>query len=201
MIKRDAELTDPQQRVFMEIAWEAFEAAGYDPAKYPGRIGVFAGSSPNSYLLRNVLADRDAVLRYTSDYQTGSYATLLGAGTDFLATRIAYKLDLRGPAVTVSTACSTSLVAIAQGCDVLRAGQADMVLAGGVSITLPQHRGYLHEPGSLASADGHVRPFDADASGTVFGSGGRRGVAETAVRRCSGWRPHPRGDRRHRHQQ
>ncbi len=171
MTKRDAELTDPQQRVFMEIAWEALESAAYDPAAFTGRIGVFAGSSPNSYLLRNVLADREAVLRYTSDYQTGSYATLLGAGADFLATRVAYKLDLRGPAVTVSTACSTSLVAIAQGCAALRAGQADMVLAGGVSITLPQHRGYLHEPGSLASADGHVRPFDADASGTVFGSG------------------------------
>ncbi len=171
MTKRDAELTDPQQRVFMEIAWEALEVAAYDPACFAGRIGVFAGSSPNTYLLRNVLADRAAVLRYTSDYQTGSYATLLGAGADFLATRVAYKLDLRGPAVTVSTACSTSLVAIAQGCAALRAGQADMVLAGGVSITLPQHRGYLHEPGSLASADGHVRPFDADASGTVFGSG------------------------------
>ncbi len=171
MTRRDAELTDPQHRVFLEIAWEALESAGYDPAKYPGRIGVFAGSSPNSYLLRNVLADRDAVLRYTSDYQTGSYPTLLGAGADFLATRVAYKLDLRGPAITVSTACSTSLVAIAQGCAALRAGEAEMVLAGGASITLPQQRGYLHEPGGLASADGHVRPFDAAASGTVFGSG------------------------------
>ena len=171
MTRRDAELTDPQQRVFLEIAWEALESAGYDPATVAGRVGVFAGSSPNSYLLRNVLADRDAVLRYTSDYQTGSYATLLGAGADFLATRVAYKLDLRGPAVTVSTACSTSLVAVAQGCAALRAGDADMVLAGGASITLPQQRGYLHEPGGLASADGHVRPFDAAASGTVFGSG------------------------------
>ncbi|WP_158742605.1 non-ribosomal peptide synthetase/type I polyketide synthase [Acidisphaera sp. L21] len=171
MSKRDAELTDPQQRLFMEIAWEALESAGYDPANYAGRIGVFAGSSPNSYLLRNVLADRNAVLRYTSEYQTGSYGTLLGAGADFMATRIAYKLDLRGPAITVATACSTSLVAIAQGCAALRAGDADMVLAGGASITLPQHRGYLHEPGGLASADGHVRPFDAAASGTVFGSG------------------------------
>ena len=171
MTKREAELTDPQHRVFLEIAWEALETAGHDPAVYPGRIGVFAGSSPNSYLLRNVLADRSAVLRYTSDYQTGSYPTLLGAGSDFLATRVAYKLDLRGPAVTIATACSTSLVAVAQACAALRAGDADMVLAGGVSITLPQQRGYLHEPGGLASADGHVRPFDADASGTVFGSG------------------------------
>ncbi len=171
MTRREAELTDPQHRVFLEIAWEALETAGHDPAVYPGRIGVFAGSSPNSYLLRNVLADRDAVLRYTSDYQTGSYPTLLGAGSDFLATRVAYKLDLRGPAVTIATACSTSLVAVAQACAALRAGDADMALAGGVSITLPQQRGYLHEPGGLASADGHVRPFDAAASGTVFGSG------------------------------
>ena len=171
MTRRDAELTDPQHRVFLQIAWEALETAGHDPATYPGRIGVFAGSSPNSYLLRNVLPDRAAVLRYTSDYQTGSYGTLLGAGSDFLATRVAYKLDLRGPAVTVATACSTSLVAVAQACAALRAGDADMALAGGVSITLPQHRGYLHEPGGLASADGHVRPFDAAATGTVFGSG------------------------------
>ncbi len=171
MTRREAELTDPQQRVFLEIAWEALEAAGHDPARFPGRIGVFAGSSPNSYLMRNVLPDREAVLRYTSEYQTGSYQVLLGAGADFLATRVAYKLDLRGPAVTVSTACSTGLVAVAQACAALRAGDADMALAGGVSITLPQHRGYLHEPGGLASADGHVRPFDADAAGTVFGSG------------------------------
>ena len=171
MSRREAELTDPQHRVFLEIAWEALETAGHDPAAYNGRIGVFAGSSPNSYLLRNVLADRSAVLRYTSDYQTGSYQTLLGAGSDFLATRVAYKLDLRGPALTVVTACSTSLVAVAQACAALRAGETDMALAGGVSITLPQQRGYLHEPGGLASADGHVRPFDAAASGTVFGSG------------------------------
>ncbi len=171
MTRREAELTDPQHRVFLEIAWEALETAGHDPAAGKGRIGVFAGSSPNSYLLRNVLADRSAVLRYTSDYQTGSYPTLLGAGLDFLATRVAYKLDLRGPAVTVATACSTSLVAVAQACAALRAGEADLALAGGVSITLPQRRGYLHEPGGLASADGHVRPFDAAASGTVFGSG------------------------------
>ena len=171
MTRREAELTDPQHRVFLEIAWEALETAGHDPASFPGRIGVFAGSSPNSYLLRNVLPDREAVLRYTSDYQTGSYPTLLGAGADFLATRVAYKLDLRGPAVTVATACSTALVAVAQACAALRAGDTDMALAGGVSITLPQYRGYLHEPGGLASADGHVRPFDAAASGTVFGSG------------------------------
>ncbi len=171
MTRRDAELTDPQGRLCLEIAWEALEAAGYDPAAFPGRIGVFAGSSPNSYLLRNVLPDRAAVLRYTQDYQTGSYPALLGAGADFLATRVSYKLGLRGPAVTVATACSTALVAVAQACAALRAGEADMALAGGISITLPQRRGYLHEPGGLASPDGHVRPFDADAGGTVFGSG------------------------------
>ncbi len=150
---------------------EALEAAGHDPAAFAGRIGVFAGSSPNSYLLRNVLPDRAAVLRYTADYQTASYPTLLGAGADFLATRVAYKLDLRGPAVTVATACSTALVAVAQACAALRAGDADMALAGGVSISLPQQRGYVPQPGGLASIDGHVRPYDAAASGTVFGSG------------------------------
>lgn len=171
MTTREAEMTDPQQRVFLELAWEVFEAAGYDPAKLAGRVGVFAGSSPNSYLLRNVLPDRAAVLRYTSEYQTGSYPVLLGAGADFLATRVAYKLDLTGPAMTIATACSTGLVAVSQAAASLRRGEADLALAGGVSITLPQRRGYLHQPGGLASADGHVRPFDAAASGTVFGSG------------------------------
>ncbi len=171
MHPREAALTDPQQRVFLEIAWEALEAGGYDPAQYPGRIAVYAGSSPNSYLLRNVLPDRAAALRYTSEYQVSSYPTLLGAGADFVATRVSYKLDLRGPAFTVATACSTGLVAVAQACQALLLGQADMALAGGVSITLPQARGYLHEAGGMVSPDGHVRSFDAAAGGTVFGSG------------------------------
>jgi len=171
MRAREAALTDPQHRVFLEIAWEAFENAGYDPARVGGAVGVFAGCGMNGYLLNNVLADRDAVTTFTNSYQVGEYPTLLGSGADFLATRVSYKLDLRGPSITVQTACSTSLVAVAQACQSLLLYQSDMALAGGVSITLPQRRGYLHDEGGMVSADGRCRTFDAAAGGTVFGSG------------------------------
>ena len=143
MHAREAELTDPQHRVFLECCWQALEDAGYDPGAYRGSIGVFAGSSLGSYLLRNVLGDPAALERFTGEYQVGSMPELLGGGYDFLATRVAYKLDLRGPAMTVQAACSTSLLAVAQACQVLMTRQADMMLAGGVSITFPQKRGYL----------------------------------------------------------
>jgi amino acid adenylation domain-containing protein len=171
MQAREAELTDPQHRVFLECCWEALEDAGYDPARYPGSIGVLAGCSINTYFLRNVLRDRALADRFTSDYQVGSYPELLGAGHDFLATRVAYKLNLRGPATTVQSACSTSLNAVAQACATLLLGQADMMLAGAVSITFPQRRGYTHQAGGMVSRDGHCRTFDAAASGTVFGAG------------------------------
>lgn len=171
MRARDAALTDPQHRVFLECAWEALENAGYDPAQYGGAVGVFAGCSMNSYFMNNVCADRSAVTDFTSAYQVGEYPTLLGSSMDFLATRVSYKLDLRGPSMTVQTACSTSLVAVAQACQALLLRQADMALAGGVSITLPQRRGYLHDEGGMVSPDGHCRTFDAKAGGTVFGSG------------------------------
>ncbi|GAC1539614.1 MAG: hypothetical protein NVS2B17_15040 [Candidatus Velthaea sp.] len=169
--RRDAELIDPQQRIFLECAWQALEDAGYDPATYPGAIGVYAGCSINSYVLRNVLGDRDAVERFTADYPVGSYPELLGAGHDFLTTRVSYKLNLRGPAMTVQSACSTSLLAVAQAAQTLMLGQADMMLAGGVSISFPQKRGYLYQSGGMVSADGHCRTFDAQSSGTVFGDG------------------------------
>lgn len=171
MQSREADLIDPQHRVFLECCWEALEDAGYDPAAYPGSIGVFAGCSINSYFLRNVLHDRALVDRFTSDYQVGSYPELLGAGHDFLATRVAYKLNLRGPALTLQSACSTSLNAVAQACQNLMLGQADMMLAGAVSITFPQKRGYVYQPGGMVSRDGHCRTFDAAANGTVFGAG------------------------------
>ena len=171
MRARDAALTDPQHRIFLECAWEALEDAGYDPARCGGVVGVFAGCSMNSYFMNNVCADRDAMAAFTSAYGVGEYPTLLGASMDFLATRVAYKLDLRGPSMTLQTACSTSLVAVAQACQALLLFQADMMLAGGVSITLPQRRGYLHEPGGMVSPDGHCRTFDAAAAGTVFGNG------------------------------
>ncbi|MEJ0094335.1 MAG: amino acid adenylation domain-containing protein [Methylocella sp.] len=171
MHAREAELTDPQHRVFLECAWQALEDGGYDPATYKGAIGVFAGCSMNSYFLRNVCQDRAAVEIFTSDYQIGSYPELLGSLQDFLATRVSYKLDLRGPSVNVQSACSTSLVAVAQACQSLMLYQSDMALAGGASITLPQRRGYLAQEGAMASPTGRCSTFDAKADGTVFGNG------------------------------
>jgi len=171
MYAREAELTDPQHRVFLECAWEALESASCDPRTFNGAIGVFAGCSINTYFLEHVCRDRRTIEEFTSNYQVGSYPMLLGAHQDFLATRVSYKLDLKGPSVTLATACSTSLLAVAQACQSLVLGQSDMALAGGVSITFPQKRGYLHLEGGMVSADGTCRTFDANASGTIFGSG------------------------------
>ncbi len=171
MYAREAELTDPQHRLFLECCWEALEDACYDPATYQGAIGVFAGSSINTYFLNNVCGERRTIEEFTSSYQVGCYPMLLGAGQDFLATRVSYKFDLRGPSATLQTACSTSLLAVAQACQSLLLYQADMMLAGGVSVTFPQKRGYQHLEGGMVSADGTCRPFDADATGTIFGSG------------------------------
>ncbi len=168
---RDAAQMDPQQRVFLECAWEALENAGYDPERYPGLIGVWAGASLNAYLLYNLCADRDFVARLVSGYQQSGPADFLGNEKDFLATRVSYKLNLRGPSLTVQTACSTSLVAVVQACQALLGYQTDMALAGGVSISFPQQRAYAYQEGGIASADGHTRTFDADAAGTVFSSG------------------------------
>ncbi|WP_310633824.1 non-ribosomal peptide synthetase/type I polyketide synthase [Paraburkholderia sp.] len=170
MLAREAALTDPQQRLFLEIAWEAFEEAGYDPAAIAGAVGVFAGTSMNTYFLKHVLSDRSVIDEFTSQFQIGEYQKLVGAG-DFVATRTAYKLGLKGPAISVQTACSTSLTAIGLAVENLRAGRCDMALAGGVSITFPQKRGYFYQEGGMGAADGVCRPFDAHAQGTVFGSG------------------------------
>lgn len=171
MTPREAALTDPQHRVFLECSWEALEDAGCDPSRAPGPIGVFAGCSLSTYLLRHVLADPADAARFTSAYQVGMYTELLGGLSDTLATRVAYKLDLTGPAVTVHTACSTSLYAVTLACQSLLLRQCDLALAGGVSITFPQKRGYLHQEGGIVSPDGVCRPFDAEGKGTVFGSG------------------------------
>lgn len=171
MYAKEAELTDPQQRVFLEIAWEAIEDAGYDVSRIDGPVGVFGGNSLNTYLLRNVCGRAGVTEDFTSNYQVGSYATLLGSLPDFLATRVSYKLNLSGPSVNVQSACSTSLLAVAQACQSLQMYQSDMALAGGVSITFPQKRGYLSQEGGMVSPDGKCRSFDANASGTVFGSG------------------------------
>jgi len=171
MYPKEAEATDPQQRVFMECAWNALEDAGYDSQTYKGAIGVFAGCSMNTYFLRNLCSDRDFAEEFARTYQVGSYQTLVGNHIDFLSTKIAYKLNLRGPAYTIQCGCSTSLVAICQACQSLLSYQSDMALAGGVSISFPQKRGYLYQPDGMVSPDGHCRTFDAKAQGTVFGSG------------------------------
>ncbi len=168
---REAAIMDPQHRVFLECAWHALEDAGYCSDKYKGSIGVFAGSSLNTYLMYNVLKDREATEEMTNSYQIADYTTLTGNDNAFLTTKIAYKLGLTGPAINVQTACSTSLVAIGQAYQSLISGQCDMALAGGVSITFPQKRGYFFVDGSIGSEDGHCKAFDADATGTVFGHG------------------------------
>jgi amino acid adenylation domain-containing protein len=171
MLPREAALTDPQQRLLLECAWEALEDAGYDPA-VPGQcIGVFAGATSSTYLLQNLLRDRSAITDYTSGFQIGNLPMLVGSAADFTATRIGYKLGLTGPCVAVQSACSTSLLAVAQAVQNLLCHGCDMALAGGVSITFPQWRGYLAQEGGIVSTDGHCRPFDAGASGTIFGSG------------------------------
>lgn len=160
----EAELMDPQHRLFLECAWETFEHAGYDPEQFQGSIGVYAGSSTSGYLFN--LFPEGVRLQSASDM-----AGILGVEKDSLPTRVSYKLNLEGPSVAVQTACSTSLVAVHLACQGLLAGECDMALAGGVSINVPQKVGYLYQKSGIASPDGHCRAFDADASGTVGGSG------------------------------
>jgi acyl transferase domain-containing protein len=163
---RDAALFDPQHRVFLEVAWEAFEHAGHVPERFPGRVGVFAGCGMDTYLLHNILTNPDLVRRI------GMFLIRhTGNDKDFLATRVSYQFDLRGPSINVITACSTSLVAIHQASQSLLAGECDMALAGGVTILVPQDRGYVFKEGEVLSPDGHCRAFDADSKGTIFGSG------------------------------
>ncbi len=162
---READVLDPQHRLLLECAWQALERAGYDPRRYPGLVGVFAGAGSNTYLLFNLARNRKVV------DAVGFYQAMLGSDGDFLATRISYKLGLKGPSLTVQTACSTSLVAVHLACRALLAGECDMALAGGVRVSVPQRAGYLHQPGGIFSPDGHCRPFDAAAQGCLDGDG------------------------------
>ena len=171
ILPKEAEMMDPQQRLFLECCYESFESAGYNPLAYAGAVGVFGGSSYSSYFLSRVCAQPNFIDSFTGEYQTGNYAAMMGNNPDFLATRVSYKLNLRGPSYTMVSGCSSSLVAVCQACQSLLTHQSDMALAGGASITLPQKRGYFYTEGGMGSADGHCRTFDADAQGTVFGSG------------------------------
>ena len=165
----EAAALDPQGRLFLECAWQALEAAGQDPARAGGRIGVFAGSGLNTYALSQ-LVDPGGWAAMQRD-PAGAFQTLFANDKDYLASRVAYKLGLTGPAVAVQTACSTSLVAVHLAARALIGGECRVALAGGASISVPARAGYLYQEGGIASADGHCRAFDAEAGGTVPGSG------------------------------
>lgn len=158
---RDAALLDPQQRLFLEFAWEALELAGYAPGSHQHIVGVYGGVGRNDYLQRHAAA-------------SGAPADVvhIANGADFAATRVSYKLNLTGPSLAVNTACSTSLVAIHLACQGLIAGECDLALAGGVTVRLPQDEGYTYQEGGILSPDGHCRAFSADARGCVPGNGG-----------------------------
>jgi len=162
---REAQVLDPQHRVFLECAWEAIEHAGYSRRSLPESVGVYAGASMNTYVHAQIM--RNPALAAA----VGGYQLMLASDKDFLCTRVSYKLGLKGPSMTVQTACSTSLVAVQVACRALQRGECDMALAGGVSILFPQRAGYLYQEGMILSPDGHCRPFDAAAQGTRAGAG------------------------------
>ncbi|MFL5359302.1 beta-ketoacyl synthase N-terminal-like domain-containing protein [Archangium sp.] len=157
---REASQMDPQQRRFLECAWEALEDAGYPPQTHGGSVGVFASSSATTYQPRPA-----------SETPADVWQLKLGLESDFLSTRVSYELDLRGPGLTVRTGCSGSLVAVHLAYRSVLAGECDLALAGGVSISVPVSGGYLYQPGMILSPDGHCRAFDARAGGTVRGNG------------------------------
>lgn len=161
---REAESMDPQQRLFMECAWHALEDAGYDPDQYKGNIGVFAGSAMSTYF-QQLLKNPEFVARM------GFLQVLVGNDKDYLTTHASYKLNLRGPSISIQSTCATSLVAICMACQNLLSRQSDMALAGGVCVRVPHKTGYYHEPGGIFSPDGHCRVFDAKAQGMIFGNG------------------------------
>ncbi|MGB9178314.1 MAG: type I polyketide synthase, partial [Pyrinomonadaceae bacterium] len=171
---REAEMMDPQHRLFLECTWEALEHAGYNSETYQGRIGIHAGVGFNTYLF-NLVSNPELI------ESAGYFQTMLGNGNSFLATLASYKLNLKGPSFTVQTACSTSLVAVHLACQSLLNGESDMALAGGASLSVPQKVGYLYQEGGILSPDGHCRAFDAGAQGTVGGSG----VAIVVLKRLS----------------
>lgn len=161
---KESEFLDPQQRILLELSWQALQDGGVTPNKTNKKIGVFAGTGNNQYYTNNLLKSEYAT-------EANQFALRLANEKDFVATRIAHKLNLKGPAVNIQTACSTSLTAVASGVESLRLGSTDIALCGGASITCPQNTGYLATDGDFNSTDGHCRPFDKNASGTVFSSG------------------------------
>jgi 3-oxoacyl-(acyl-carrier-protein) synthase len=172
---KEAELTDPQQRLFLEAAWEALESAATVPSGYPGRIGVFAGMYNATYFQKHVQTRPDLIEK------VGAFQVMVANEKDYIATRVAHRLNLTGPALSTHTACSTSLVTVCQAFDALRGHQCDVALAGGASVVCPPRSGYLYQEGAMLSPDGVTRTFDAQANGTVFSDG----VAVVVLKRLS----------------
>ncbi|NBE06548.1 type I polyketide synthase [Paragemmobacter ruber] len=163
---KEAAILDPQHRHFLEVAWEALEDAGHPPESFRGRIGVFAGCGMGSYFYFNLCSNRSLV------DSTGMFLLRhTGNDKDFLSTRVSHIFDLKGPSLSIQTACSTSLVAVHYAVQALLNGECDMALAGGVTIELPQNRGYIYKEGEVLSPDGVCHAFDHRGQGTVFGSG------------------------------
>ncbi|MDQ1102854.1 type I polyketide synthase [Nocardioides zeae] len=162
---REAEIMDPQHRHFLEVAYHGLEEAGYDPTRYPGRIGVYAGCTMNTYLPMNIIPN-GGVVNVMSDLHI-----MLGGDKEYLPARVSYKLDLRGPSMAVQTACSSSLTAIHVACQAILNDECDMALAGGVSVRMPWAEGYMHVPGGTTSPDGRCRAFDVDSVGSIIGNG------------------------------
>ncbi|TIP94260.1 MAG: SDR family NAD(P)-dependent oxidoreductase [Mesorhizobium sp.] len=178
IMPREAALLDPQHRLFLENIWHAIEDAGYAVRSTEMTTGIYAGSGPNTYFARSVAGSHDFSKEGMLDTMTG-FQAMLGNDKDYLATRAAHRLNLIGPAISVQTACSTSLVSLHLACSGLQNGECDMALAGGVTAIIPDRAGYRYQEGMILSRDGHCRPFDAEASGTVFSSG----VGVVALRR------------------
>jgi len=162
---RLAEVMDPQQRIFLEISRDVLEKSGHLPAVYDGLIGVFAGSGNNSYYQHNVSGNTSLI------NQIGAFQVMTVNEKDYISSRTAYELDLKGPAVSVFSACSTSLLAVSQAVESLRKNQCDVAIAGGASITSPVKSGHVYQEGAMLSKDGHCRSFDETSTGTVFSDG------------------------------
>ena len=160
---REAEMMDPQHRILLENAWQALENAGYNSKTTKARIGVYVGSSISNYLLHNLISNPQLI-------EEAGWSTTIGNSRDFVSTRISYQLNLHGPSLSINTACSTSLVTVHLACQGLLNYQCDMALGGGITLRIPQQVGYFYQEGEMTSPDGHCRPFDVKAQGTVFGS-------------------------------
>ena len=164
-------MTDPQHRLFLQTAWHALEDAGYDPAQIDGSVGVYATSTTSGYLLHNIMSNHDpnAIIGQGVTFEMVNLS--LQNDKDYLATKAAHQFNLRGPALSVQTACSSALVAVHLACQSILNGECEMALAGGASLRIPHRVGYWYDPGSMVSPTGHCRPFDVRSDGTIFGSG------------------------------